>query len=176
MEQLKMHWKNDGRAVAYPAVTAGVEIVRFPELSGAMDAWLDIVQYGLSEKREGPAYYRETMTALPHYSEDKCFFVLENGRAEATLTVVCDYERREGLIHMVACREDARGRGYGTLLCRLAEYVLKDEGMETAHLKTDDWRLPAIKGYLRIGFAPDLSTEDFCERWEKIYAAIGARK
>ena len=74
---------------------------------------------------------------------------------------------------MVACAESARGRGYGTLLMQIASYVLKTEGMERARLTTDDWRIPAIKSYLRIGFTPDLSTEDFKARWEKIYEQIG---
>ena len=76
---------------------------------------------------------------------------------------------------MVACRETARGKGYGMLLNRIAEYTLKKENMKTAYLTTDDWRIPAIKGYLKIGFAPDLSTEEFRERWEKIYAQISAQ-
>ena len=77
---------------------------------------------------------------------------------------------------MVACREDSRGKGYGTLLNKVAEYSLKKEGMQTAFLTTDDWRIPAIKNYLRAGFIPDLSTDDFKERWEKIYAIIAEQR
>ena len=73
---------------------------------------------------------------------------------------------------MVACRPESRGRGIGTLLNDIAVNVLKNEGMETAYLTTDDFRIPAIKSYLRCGFAPDLSTDDFKERWAKIYAEI----
>ena len=47
------------------------------------------------------------------------------------------------------------------------------EGMETARLRTDDWRIPAIKTYLKIGFEPDLTSEpDYKERWEKIFEII----
>ena len=46
--------------------------------------------------------------------------------------------------------------------------VLKEQGMEMAYLTTDDWRIPAIKSYLRIGFEPDLSNDDFKTRWTKI--------
>jgi len=116
------------------------------------------------------SYYRLQIPKL--LNEDKCFFILENEKAVATITVVCDYDKKVGLIHMVACREDARGKGYGTLLTKIAEYTLKKEGMESAYLTTDDWRIPAIKSYLRIGFYPDLSNDDFINRWDLIYKQI----
>ena len=176
MEQLIMRWKNDGKAVDAVIVPQGCRLVAFSELEGALDSWLDIVQYGLSDGKKDASYYHEMMTARELYRDDKCFFILENERAVATLTVICDYQNKEGYVHMVACREDARGKGYGTLLNRVSEYVLKSEGMQTAYLTTDDWRIPAIKSYLRIGFYPDLSTEDFKERWQKIYDVIGIEK
>ena len=171
-----MYWKNDGKAAADVAVPSGCRIARFSELEDAMDKWLEIVQYGLSNGKQDAEFYRKVMTANVTYSEDRCFFVLENERAVATLAVLCDYEKKEGYIHMVACREDSRGKGYGTLLNRVAEYSLKKEGMQTAFLTTDDWRIPAIKSYLRAGFTPDLSTDDFKERWEKIYAIIAEQR
>ena len=172
MPQLKMYWTNDGKRAEPIQAPDGCRIVSFSELDGATDKWLDIVQYGLSNGKQDAEFYQKVMTANATYSEDKCFFVLENERAVATLAVLCDYEKKEGYIHMVACREDSRGKGYGTLLNRVAEYTLKKEGMQTAFLTTDDWRIPAIKSYLRAGFLPDLSTEDFKARWEKIYATI----
>ena len=172
MPQLKMYWTNDGKRAEPIQAPDGCRIVSFSELDGATDKWLDIVQYGLSNGKQDAEFYQKVMTANSTYSEDKCFFVLENERAVATLAVLCDYEKKEGYIHMVACREDSRGKGYGTLLNRVAEYTLKKEGMQTAFLTTDDWRIPAIKSYLRVGFLPDLSTEDFKARWEKIYATI----
>ena len=74
---------------------------------------------------------------------------------------------------MVACKPEFRGRRLGHLLNDIALYTLKKEGMETAHLTTDDWRIPAIKTYLKAGFTPDLESEpDFRERWDKIHSAI----
>ncbi len=61
------------------------------------------------------------------------------------------------------------------MLNKVAVETLKNEGMETAYLTTDDWRIPAIKSYLRIGFEPDVSTEDFAMRWEKINEELGIK-
>lgn len=176
MGQLIMRWKNDGREAEPVQTPENCRIVNFLQLENAMEQWLDIVQYGLSDGRQDGAYYHNAMTARSLYREDKCFFILENGNAVATVTVICDYENREGYIHMVACRESARGKGYGTLLNRIAEFTLKKEGMERAWLTTDDWRIPAIRSYLRAGFAPDLSTEDFQQRWSNIFAQLNVGK
>lgn len=171
--QLIMRWQNDGKKAPEIKLPLNCSIVPFSELKDAMDKWLDIMQYGLSNGLQGPEYYEDAMTKRPLYKDDKCFFLLENGEAAASLTVICDYEKQEGYIHMVACKEEYRGKGYGTILSQLGELTLKKEGMKTAYLITDDWRIPAIKSYLRIGFKPDVSTLEFEKRWKKIFDTIG---
>ena len=170
--QLVMHWKNNGEPAPEIKLPLNCSIVAFPQLKDAVNKWLDIMQYGLTNGVQKPEFYEQVMVKHPHYEDDKCFFLLENGEAVASITVICDYEKQEGYIHMVACKEAYRGKGYGTLLNQIAEVTLKKEGMQTAYLTTDDWRIPAIKSYLRAGFEPDVSTEGFKERWEKIYKKI----
>ncbi len=60
MEQLKMIWHNDNTPPQPVTVPAGCAIVPFSQLGGALDAWLDIVQYGLSDGRKDAAYYQST--------------------------------------------------------------------------------------------------------------------
>ena len=176
MAQLIMNWKNDGTPVKEIAIPEGIAVVNFPNLENALSIWADIIPYlnadGNLDNPEG--YYQHSMTEYPNYKDDKCFFVMVDNCPAATLTVICDYNKKKGYIHNVACKPEFRGRGLGTLLNSIAVTVLKKEGMESAYLTTDDWRIPAIKSYLRAGFAPDTVSEpDFKERWEKIYAAIG---
>ncbi|MBR2721368.1 MAG: GNAT family N-acetyltransferase [Clostridia bacterium] len=173
MEQLIMRWKNDGTPAKKYDIPEGMGVYTFQELPNALEEWLEIVQYGLSEGKAGPEYYEECMTALKDYYPDKCFFVTVDGEAVATVTVLCDYEKSEGHIHMVACKPGYRGRGIGTLLNEIAMYVVKSEGFPTAFLITDDWRIPAIKSYYRAGFVPDVSTEDFAKRWKVINEKLG---
>ena len=168
MEQLKMYWNNDGSPALPLAFPEGFEMLTLPEVPDAVEQWLDIMQYGLSEKREDASYYKICMLDLPCYEEDKCFFIMHGGKAVATLTVVCDMEKKHGLVHMVGSLPECRGKGVGNMLVAIAEHVLKTTGMQTASLKTDDFRVPAIKTYLKIGFKPDLSTEDYVQRWDAI--------
>ena len=172
MSQLIMRWKNDGKQTNVQLPTQ-CRMVNFTQLDNAMEEWLDIVQYGLSQGRMDEEYYHLAMTSRPTYKEENCFFLLEDDQAVATIAVLCDYEKKEGYIHMVACKESVRGKGYGTLLSEWAVLVLKREGMETAYLTTDDWRIPAIKTNLATGFVGDLSTDDFKERWAKIHEQLG---
>ena len=173
MEQLKMYWENDGTPAQSPVIPEAFSLVTMPELDDGVEQWLDIMQYGLSEKREDASYYKICMLDLPNYEEDKCFFIMYGGKAIATLTVVCDPETKDGLIHMVGSLPESRGKGVGNMLVAVADYVLKTEGMQTARLKTDDFRVPAIKTYLKIGFKPDLSTEEYVQRWDAICRTNG---
>lgn len=168
MQQLIMRWTNDGTPAVMPEIPDGMSIRAFPDVPNAVEEWLDIVQCGLSEKRETADFYRKYMAECPGYRDDKCFFVFVDGRPAASFTVICNEETREGYLHMVACKEAYRGRGIGTRMNEYVLYVLKREGMTHAHLTTDDFRIPAIKSYLRAGFVPDESTDDFRRRWEAI--------
>lgn len=171
-----MRWTDDHSPAPELRIPDGCEIRRFTELDGALDAWLDIVQYGLSDGRKDAGYYKSVMLDWPGYSEDRNFFVVADGEPAATLTVICHPENKEGYIHMVACKEKFRGRGFGTLLNTLALKVLKEEGMETAYLTTDDWRIPAIKSYLRAGFVPVIPDAETDARWKAVFEKTGAPK
>ena len=173
MQQLVMHWKNDNIPGVQPTFSAEFSLVTLPELENGVEIWLDIVQHGLSKGRMDASYYQKTMTDVPWYEETKCFFVTYRGEPVATVTVICDRENRKGNVHMVACRPDCRGMGIGNLLVDIAVYTLKAAEMETAYLLTDDFRIPAICAYLKGGFTPDLSTEDYVQRWNAIYRQIG---
>ena len=173
MKQLRMHWKNDGTPAQPPVIPEGYAITAMPELENGIEQWLDMMQYGLSEKREDFSYYRSVMLEQPGYDEKKCFFVLHEGKAVATITVVCDPNQSTGLVHMVGSLPECRGKGIGNLLGEIAVYTLKQSGMKTCSLQTDDFRIPAIKTYLRAGFVPELSTQDYVQRWNAIYREIG---
>ena len=170
-QQLIMNWENDGELADFN-LPNDIKVETFSQRETALEDWLYIVQFGLTEKLEDEDFYNHCMTDREWYSEDNCYFLVIDGKAVATITVICNRETLQGYIHMVACDADFRGKGLGNLLSALANYVLKHEGMKTAYLTTDDFRIPAIKTYLRYGFKPDLSTEDFKLRWDKIFTEI----
>ena len=173
MPQLVMHWKNDGVPAELPVFLEGLSMCTLPELEDGVEKWLDIVQYGLSDERKDFSYYKAAMLDVPWYEEEKCYFITYRGEAVATITVICDQDTKKGNVHMVACDPKCRGMGIGNLMVDIAVHTLKAAGMQTASLLTDDFRIPAIKTYLKGGFQPDLSTEDFVQRWDAIYRKLG---
>ena len=172
MQQLIMRWVNDGAPFEEIILPDGFSIKTLNELENGIEIWLDIIKHGLTDTRKSEEYYNANMLSYKNYTPDKCFFILYGGKAIATITVICDDIKKEGYIHMVACHEDFRGRGIGTLLNKLAMKILKTEEMQTAYLTTDDWRIPAIKSYFRAGFYADESTDDFKMRWASIREKI----
>lgn len=172
-QQLVMNWEFTNEQVCDFDLPEGVAIDTYANRENALNEWLDIVQYGLTNGVEDEAYYKMCMIDRENYDEKLNFILTVDGNAAATITVICDYNKKQGYIHMVACKPEYRGRGLGTILNKIAMNTLVKEGMTTAYLTTDDWRIPAIKSYLRCGFKPDVSTDNFKERWDKIYAEIG---
>jgi mycothiol synthase len=74
---------------------------------------------------------------------------------------------------MVAVRPDYRGQKIGTALSTAVLHRFKEEGHEDANLRTDDFRLPGIRVYLRLGFEPYLVHENQRERWAEVFDALG---
>lgn len=79
---------------------------------------------------------------------------------------------REGWFRMIATSPDARGKGYGRLICLAALHSLKQRGYTSAVLSTDDYRTPAIRTYLSLGFQPLYTHPTHKERWDAVLKTI----
>jgi len=78
-----------------------------------------------------------------------------------------------GELGWVAAHPDHRGRGLGLVVCAAVMKRYAAAGYRRIYLKTDDWRLPAIKTYLRLGFVPFLFAPDMEERWREVCRKLG---
>jgi len=178
MAQLIMNWSNDGTGAQMPEIPENVEVFRLPEVENGPEEWLEIIRYmeQTEKPRPDPSVFRKSLLEYPDFEENLCFFLAVDGEIAATITVICHREKQQGYIHMVASKPQFRGRGLGHLLNEIAVYHLKEQGMQTAYLTTDDWRLAAIKTYLKAGFVPDTeSLPEFRERWQAVFQALGHR-
>ena len=66
-----------------------------------------------------------------------------------------------------------RGRGLGAALIAAAVRRLREGGYRHIFLGVQEWRLPAIRAYLRAGFQPFLHAPELAARWRAVFAAIG---
>ncbi len=140
---------------------------------GDEEAWVEICRCGLCAEDATISAWNDAILGRAELKpESDVFFACRDadGTPAATTT---GYVRSDGVgdIHMVACRYDDRGHGLGAALLSHAMKKLKAELPEEGRrveLTTDDFRLPAIVGYLRGGFHPVLYDEGMEERWRKI--------
>ena len=73
-----------------------------------------------------------------------------------------------GYVHYVGVRVSERGRRLGEVVARRVLVHFAAAGLAQAVLETDDFRLPAVRTYLRLGFAPEPRTPGDARRWSKV--------
>jgi predicted TIM-barrel fold metal-dependent hydrolase/ribosomal protein S18 acetylase RimI-like enzyme len=73
-----------------------------------------------------------------------------------------------GELGWVACDPAQRGRGLGALACALVQQRFQAAGYADIYLRTDDFRLPAIKIYLQLGWKPFMSDAGMPKRWQAV--------
>jgi len=77
-----------------------------------------------------------------------------------------------GTLSCVATDPDHRGRGLGRVVSAEATGRLLRGGYTDVYMQTDDWRLPAIQIYLRMGWIPFLFQGDMLGRWQTVCQAL----
>jgi len=107
------------------------------------------------------------------------FFVVEHRpSARIVATAIanhCPAERHPfgGELGWVAVAPEHRGRGLGRLVCSAVVRRFLEAGYRRIYLKTDDFRLPAIRVYLGLGFEPSFYREDMQSRWQAVQSKLG---
>lgn len=77
-----------------------------------------------------------------------------------------------GEVGWVASDAAHRSQGLGRAVVAAVVARFLQIGYRNIHLYTEDFRLPAIKIYLKLGFVPYLYTEAMPVRWQSVCAAL----
>ena len=80
-----------------------------------------------------------------------------------------------GELGWVAGSPEHAGKHLGRVVCAAVTARFLRAGYRRIYLKTDDWRLPAIATYLRLGYVPFLYADDMAERWRVVCARLALR-
>ena len=114
---------------------------------------------------------------------EKClpdgFFVIEHnpsGRLVATAMAQhqpLEYHPCGGELSWVASDPEHKGNGLGFTVCAAVTRRLLEIGYRNIYLRTDDFRLPAIKVYQKLGYVPFLFAPDMEGRWRDVCAKLG---
>ncbi len=85
------------------------------------------------------------------------------------------FGKETGYLHMVGVRAAHQGRKLGRQLSLAVLHRFAAEGLRTAVLETQDFRLPAVRTYLRLGFRPAPTDDQQRERWQRVLNALEDR-
>ncbi len=145
-------------------------------LPGDERAWADIMNTGVGEWDARTA--REKLTGMPQFEPDGLFFATFGGRPVGS---ACAWrkdagERRTGSLHMVCVLPEHRGKQVGYALTLAVLHWFRGRGYEEVTLSTDDFRIPAIKSYLRLGFEPVIPDDSHRARWDAVLEAAGPKE
>ncbi len=124
----------------------------------------------------GEHHFHKVMATDEPYKPERVWFVCDANDvpvATASAWYRPQWKEQTGYVHMVGLMPDQAGKklGYWVSLAVLHQFIR--EGRTRAVLHTDDFRIPAIKTYLNLGFLPELSADDHLERWKALSNTIG---
>jgi len=129
--------------------------------------WVDIMRIAFNAEYNFDDYMKNDSA----YKPERILFACVDGVpvASASAWYRERYEANTGYLHMVGALPEYKGRKLGYLVSLAAMIKMKKDGYTRVVLQTDDFRLPAIKTYIDLGFEIDFNTHSSIpERWEKI--------
>ena len=156
----------------------GFKVSKFKDESEIAD-WLDICKQGLISPESDERIFRRELQELegPDPFRDTYFIETDNGEKIATITIVPDmWHTGMGYIHMVACKDAYKGKGFGKFMADFALQKFVEMGKTRTFLLTNDSRLPALNTYIKAGYLPvnyiDEEGLDMVDRWQNVVNAL----
>jgi mycothiol synthase len=124
-------------------------------------------ELGLNEV--STAEFDRIMGQDPKVKKENIYFLVSNESGiVGTATYQLGAAPGEAVVHMVGIVRTHWGRGLAKPLMLYALDAIIKAGNHRITLTTDDWRVPAIKTYLNVGFAPCIHSGEMDERWKKV--------
>lgn len=136
---------------------------------GDEEAWGKIMDTGVGNEWTARKV-RENLVERPQFAPDGLFFATIDDKpvGSACAWKSSPEEKRMGTVHMVCVLPETRGKRLGHLVTLAVLHYFRDHGFKESVLTTDDFRVPAIKTYLSLGFEPFLRDLTQVYRWSQI--------
>jgi mycothiol synthase len=136
--------------------------------------WCRIISAGIGGEYDD-ASFRRSAAGSSGFDPEGLFFAEKDGVTVGTACAIWDanYPEDTGYLHMVAVDPMQRGHGLGRALTLAVLHRFRARGFRRAVLQTDDWRVPALRLYLSLGFRPRFTHESHQARWRAICEKLG---
>lgn len=126
--------------------------------------------------RREPAWsFLDVMGRDAACSPERVLFITCEGQIVATASAWYrpEWGAETGYVHYVGADPAHCGKKLGHMVSLAVLHRFVFEGRSRAVLQTDDFRVPAIRTYLRLGFEPWLIEEDQRQRWRVVFESNG---
>ena len=176
MEQLLMKWNK--AEISEFKLPEGYELVQYrrggtEHLSEEKfrEEWIGIRL--ADDNLEQMEKWFHTVYDDPDVPEDGFFVILYDGKIVSNAQIqLGNHEPGTATLHAVCTDPAHRGKGLGKIITGAVMKNALERGLSTVYLTTDDFRIPAIRAYLKMGFLPVIFSEDICIRWKKIFDGL----
>ena len=175
MEQLRMIYDGVAPEARTPRTIRGFsvrtllrnewEAYRRLRLACGFDLWKD-------ENIE--AFYKE------HAIKDGIIVAVNDATGELVASATAEYGELEdapvpATLGWVMTSAQYGGKGLGRAVSAAATRALVDANLKPIYLLTDDFRVPAVALYLKMGWKPWLFQDDMPGRWSALCSQLGYR-
>ncbi len=131
--------------------------------------WANIISDSFGGRERTAQDTRNEITGRDVFVPDGLYFVTHH---DIPVGTACAWrqsvdETDVGYVHMVGVLGKHTGQKLGKWVSLAVLYYFRDNGFCCSMLDTDDFRVPAIKTYLNLGFVPVYVDDTQPERWEK---------
>jgi mycothiol synthase len=144
---------------------------------GDEDVWAAIMNTGEMEAWDA-VRTRERLTGCPwpQFDPEGLFFVTYGSPAQPVGSACAwlrdPQETETGTLHMVCVLPEHRGHGLAYPLCLAVLHRFRQRGFPRVFLNTGDWRLGAIKTYLKLGFQPLITRPEQPPLWADVWPRL----
>ena len=108
----------------------------------------------------------------PINPEGTPIIIFKNRPVATACTISPSEEEPRSEVGWVAVSPEHQGKGLGYQTVLSVLLFAKKMNYPETYLNTDDWRTPAIRTYLSLGFKPEIIADNQVERWSKILSNI----
>jgi mycothiol synthase len=165
---IEMIWPVEKRQYPPELTTPTGYILRYYQ-KGDDEAYFQLMEHA--------GFYGWNMYELGNYLRKVLpggFFILEHSQSKQMAASAMAMHNPTDLhpfgasLSCVAADPVFQGKGLGYVVSAAVTRRILEGGYQEIFLETDDWRLPAIKTYLKMGWEPFLFREDMAQRWKVI--------
>jgi mycothiol synthase len=138
------------------ALPAGCRLVTAAQVPGFAPLWAELLNLSFEDGDWTPEKLDREFMSRPQFAPAGLFFGLVDG-APASVALAWRNDPAEtvrGLIHYVGTAPAERGKGLGRAVVVGVMHYLRARGLREVYLGTQQYRVPAVRLYLSLGFRP----------------------